>query len=484
MTVKVPAPDLMAISPVIALVTAAIAILLVTVIRPGKPSAAYPVLTVLGLASAAVLTIILLLRAPVTTFSGMWRADAFSGLTALAVLGAGLLTVLIGDEWLRHRGLGQPEFYTIVLSAIVGMLVTASAVDLATLFLGIELTSLPTYVLAGFAKRRRESNEAALKYFLLGAFSTAVLLYGFVWLFAATGSTRYGDIAAVLTGSGGRDARILLLGVLLVMAGMGFKIAAVPFHAWTPDAYDGAPTVVTAFMSVAVKAAAFAGLARMMTEALGTEWAQWAPVMALLAVITMAFGNLVAVTQRNLKRMLAYSSIGHTGFMLAGLASWRPDHPEGVSSVLFYAVAYVSMNMGAFGALALVERQDAGVDIDSVDGLFTRSRAVAVALAVAMLGLMGFPLTAGLPAKVFIFQAALMTGQVWLAVAVALASAVGAVYYLRVLVRMFLYGPQAQAMNPGRRAAVAGVVVATVATVVLGLAFGPVLALAQRAVGG
>lgn len=483
MTATVPTPSLMAISPVIALACAVILILLAAVLRPAGGSPVFPVLAVLGIAAAAVLTALQLRQASVTTFSGMWRADAFSAVTGLAVLSAGVLTVLVGDEWLRRGGHGQPEFYSIMLSAMVGMLVTASATDLVTLFLGIELTSLPTYVLTGFAKRRRESNEGAIKYFLLGAFSTAVLLYGLVWLFARVGSTGYERIAAAAAVVPAGDT-VLLLGILLVIAGMGFKMAAVPFHAWAPDAYDGAPTVVTAFMSVAVKAAAFAGLARLLSEALGAAWAQWTPVLAVLAVVTMTFGNLVAVTQRNLKRMLAYSSIGHTGFMLAGLASWRPDNSAGVSSVLFYAVAYVSMNVGAFAALSFVERRDGLVDIDSVNGLFMRSRLVSVVLAVSMLGLMGFPLTVGLPAKVFVFEAALRGGNVWLAVSVALASVVGAAYYLRVLVRMFMYGPADSETRRPRPILAAGLLAAAVMTVVLGFAFAPVLTLAERAAGG
>jgi NADH-quinone oxidoreductase subunit N len=483
-TVALPDINLFALSPAVTLVITACVLLLLVVALPRLQGAVYAFVTLLGIGVAVALTIAQLSGSPSTTFGGFWRADGFSAFFTLTVLLAAALGVCISDDWLRLHRVGQPEYYAILLCSATGAIVCASAGELATLFLGIELMSVPTYVLTGFAKRERVSNEGAMKYFLLGAFSTAILLYGMTWMFGLTGSTTYAGIAQFVAGGGGESRAAILLAMLLMIAGLSFKIAAVPFHMWTPDAYQGAPTVVTAFMSVAVKAGAFAALTRLMTEAMPGLAADWRPVLIALAILSMLLGNVAAIVQYDVKRMLAYSSVGHTGFMLVGLGVWSPDNRLGAASVLFYSFAYVFMNLGAFGVLAWIENHGGGTTLDHMEGLFSKAPWAAAALAVFLLGLMGFPLTVGLPAKVFVFQAATEGGLTWLAVLGLVLSAVAAVYYLRVMVRMFMYEPKLALASPEQPLMVFGLTVAAVATVLLGVLFSPILELAQRAVGG
>lgn len=480
---NLPVPNLYAISPAIALTVTAALVLMVAVIAPRLVGGIYPVLTLAGLLVALGLAAAQLGSEPVSTFSASWRTDDFSLFFTVTVLIAAVLAVLISDAWLRLNNVSQAEYYTVLLCSTLGMVVSASAIDLMTLFLGIELMSVPTYVLTGFAKHTRASNEGALKYFLLGSFSSAILLYGMTWTFGVTGSTNFAAINRFVGNGSGEFRSAILLAMLFMIAGFGFKTATVPFHMWTPDAYQGAPTVVTAFMSVSVKAGAFAALVRLMTEALPGMAPDWRPVLIVLSILTMLLGNVVAIAQEDVKRMLAYSSVGHTGFMLVGLATWSPDNGLGASSVLFYAFAYVFMNLGAFGILAWMENHGGGTTLDHMEGLFAKAPLAAAALALFLLGLMGFPLTVGLPAKIFVFQAAVEGGYAWLAVVGLLISAAAAVFYARVMVRMFMYEPKLALASPRQPVMVAGLAICVVATVLLGVLFGPIFELAQRAVG-
>lgn len=483
MQVQPPDISLFAVAPAVALVVTVLILILVIVIAPRAKGAFYALMTLAGLVVAFGLGLAQYGQPVINSFSRTWRTDDFSVFFTLTVLTAGILAVLISDAWLRLHNVGQPEFYILLLCSLVGMITSVSATDVMTLFLGIELMSVPTYMLTGFAKHNRASNEGAIKYFLLGAFSTAILLYGLVWAFGLSGSTNYFDIAR-FAAAAGESRPGMLLALLLIIAGFSFKIAAVPFHMWTPDAYQGAPTVVTAFMSVAVKAGAFGALVRLMTQAFPALWQDWGPVLLILSILTMLLGNIVAIVQDDVKRMLAYSSIGHTGFMLAGLASWSPENPAGAWSVLFYAFVYVFMNIGAFGVLAWMENHGSGTTLDHMNGLFGRAPAAAAALGVFLLGLMGFPPTAGLWTKVFVFQATAQGGYIWLGVLLFLISAVAAVFYLRVMFRAFMYEPKYALASPSQPLMVAGLVAAAVGTLGLGVLFLPVLELAQRAVGG
>ncbi|MDQ3225550.1 MAG: NADH-quinone oxidoreductase subunit N, partial [Chloroflexota bacterium] len=272
-----------------------------------------------------------------STFYGLFRADGLTVFLTMVILAAAILTVFVSASYIEHLEGRMPigEFYTLLAFSVLGALLTASAGDLVMLFVGIELSSLATYILTAFAKRRVTALEGALKYFLLGIFASAILLYGMAWVYGSSGTTDLDEIAvqiqALIAGQDNLDAS-LLLGLLLVIVGLGFKMAAVPFHFWTPDAYDGAPTPVTGFMSVVPKAAAFAAAVRILIQGLGPLRDDWVQIIAILAVVTMVFGNIVAISQRNVKRMLAYSSIAHTGYMLVGLAAYRTPTGFGVGA--------------------------------------------------------------------------------------------------------------------------------------------------------
>jgi NADH-quinone oxidoreductase subunit N len=322
------------------------------------------------------------------------------------------------------------------------------------LFIGIELTSLATYVLAAFAVRRTTSLEGALKYFLLGAFASAILLWGMAWIYGATASTNLTVIGQKLQDvTAGQDnlEASLLFGMLLIVVGVGFKMAAVPFHFWTPDAYDGAPTPVTGYMSAIPKIAAFAAAIRLLVQGLAPLRDDWNVVIAVLALITMVFGNVVAVAQRDVKRMLAYSSIAHTGYILAGLAAYNTvsggtsfsgnASDDGVSSVLYYLISYTVMNIGAFAVIAWVQHRGPGLTLDDLSGLARNNVLAATAMAVFMVALMGLPPTIGFYAKYYVIVALLRDDLLWLAIAIVLMSAVSAFFYLRVVAVMFFNDP-------------------------------------------
>ena len=377
-------------------------------------------------------------------FGGFVSVDAFAGFFRLVFIVLAALTALIAPPYLGRKRVPAGEFYGVVLFSTVGAMTIALATDLITLFVGLELVSIPTYVLAGLQRRDRWSNEAALKYFLLGAFSSALLLYGFAWLLGISGSTELSAIAAAVGRAGIADPAVVVA-LALVTAGLGFKAAVVPFHQWTPDAYDGAPTPSTAFMSVAPKAAAFAAILRVMASALGPLQLDWSLVFALLALVTMTGGNVVALVQTNVKRMLAYSSIAHTGYILSGVAAMAAGASAG-AAVLFYVFAYGIMNLGAFASLIYVDLEGTrGATLDELNGLWTRHAAGALSFTIFLISLTGIPVTIGFLAKFLLIQPVLDAGYVWLAVAIALNAALAAFYYLRVVVHMFMYDPDEKA---------------------------------------
>jgi len=327
----------------------------------------------------------------------------------------------------------------------------ALSTDLITLFVGLELMTIPVYVLAGIQRRDRYANEAALKYFLLGAFSSALLVYGFAWLFGITGSTRFTEIATGLRSLGLANGQtIIALG--LITAGLGFKAAAVPFHQWTPDAYDGAPTPATAFMSVAPKAAAFAAILRVLVSGMGPLIVDWSAVFAVLAALTMTAGNIVALVQTNTKRMLAYSSIAHTGYILAAVAASSAGPPAG-AAVLFYVFAYGVMNLGAFACLLYIDLEGTrGASLEELNGFARREPLGALVFAIFLVSLTGIPPTVGFVAKFLVIQPVLDAGYAWLAVILALNAVLAAFYYLRVVVHMYMYDAEtgAPALIPSR----------------------------------
>ena len=409
--------------------------------------------------------------------------DGFRWAIDLILLaGTGLSLVLLQADHERS-GAYSPETPVLMLFATSGMMVLAAARDLMFIFLGIELMSLAVYVLAGAHRRSPRSAEAALKYFLLGAFSTAFLLYGMALLFGATGGTRLIDIATWIAANSALSP-MFLIGLGLLLVGFSFKVALAPFHLWTPDVYDGAPLPVTAFMSAVVKIAAFAAFARVMTEALAGAVSQWHPVLWWLAAGTMVVGNVLALSQRNLVRLFAYSSIAHAGYLLVAIVV---NSGAGTSALIFYGVSYTLATMGAFGVLITVNGgRDRSPTIDDLAGLWLVRPGLAVALAVFLLAFLGLPLAGGMGffAKWYLLQAALQAAmpQTVLAVILVLSSAVSAAYYLAVIGAMFMRPqPDGQAVSSTTPRSAALIAVAAVLLLALGVYPTPIARLARRA---
>ena len=380
-----------------------------------------------------------------TVLAGFYVVDDLSVFFKLVTVVIGVLAALFAPSYLLTRRLPLGEFNAILLFSLIGMMVLASSSDLITLFLGLELMAMPAYLLAGFHKTDRYSNEGGLKYFLLGSFASAILLFGISWAYGLAGSTRLADLGAGLTEAG--PAGLVAIGLLTV--GATFKIAAVPFHYWTPDAYQGAPTPITGFLSVGPKVGAFALVIRLFVDGLGTLRADWLTVMAILALLTMTGGNVVALAQTNVKRMLAYSSIAHTGYIMVGLAAFAsaPDaaiQQQGIEAILFYSLGYGVMNIAAFAVVGMLQRDPRRFGgLASFAGLAGRSPGLAAAMAILLLSLTGIPPTVGFFAKLYVLFAAVDAGLAWLAVAVALNAALAAFYYLRVVVYMYMRDPEA-----------------------------------------
>jgi NADH-quinone oxidoreductase subunit N len=402
-------------------------------------------------------------------FGGYVNVDLFTSFFRAVFILLALFATLVAPAYLTKKQVPPGEYYATLLFSTLGAMTVALAADLITVFLGLELMTIPVYVLAGIQRKDRFSNEAALKYFLLGAFSSALLVYGFAWLFGVTGSTRYADIAAALKANG-LASGATIIALALITVGLGFKAAVVPFHQWTPDAYDGAPTPATAFMSVAPKAAAFAAILRVLVGGMGPLAVDWSLVLAVLAAITMTAGNVVALVQLNTKRMLAYSSIAHTGYILAAVAAAKAG-PSAGAAVLFYVFAYGLMNLGAFACLLYFDLEGTrGASLDELNGFGRRQPLGALAFAIFLISLTGIPPTIGFVAKFVVIQPVLDAGLAWLAVVIALNAVLAAFYYLRVVVRMYMYDVEEKVprLVAGRTLSIS-LGIASFAVVVLGI---------------
>ena len=366
--------------------------------------------------------------------NGLMAVDRFALFFKVVFLIAAAMTVLMSMSYLEVEGASPGEYYFLILCATLGMLVMAGGIDLITTFIGLETMAVSFYILAGFIKPNQRSNEAAVKYFLLGAFSLGILLYGMSLMYGLSGTTSLRAMSTVLSGQS--DDPRLVLAVILVVAGVGFKIAAVPFHMWAPDVYEGSPTPVTAFLSVGSKAASFAMLLRIFLEGLPSMSDDWRLLFEVLAILTMTIGNFAALTQSNLKRMLAYSSIAHAGYLLIGVVAGTQ---RGITAMLVYLLIYSFMQLGAFAVIVLMRRRDVvGDDLKDFSGLAFRKPFAAFAMLIFMLSLGGIPPTAGFMGKFWLFSAAIEEGYYWLAVIGVLNSAVSLYYYIRVVVFMYL----------------------------------------------
>lgn len=363
-------------------------------------------------------------------FFNMVRVDAFSVFFHFVVLFVALVVILSSFDYLGVQQIKDGEYYGLILFATVGMMLMSSAIELVLIFIAIEISSISTYVLAGFRRGAAESAESSLKYFLLGSFATAFFLYGVAMVFGATGSTYVYRIAEVLTT---QHSVLTYLAVALMFVGLGFKVASAPFHVWTPDVYEGAPAPVTGFMSTGPKAAAFAVLLRVLfaTGAPGWFWMVW-----VAAVLSMTLGNIGALVQNNVKRLLAYSSIAHAGYLLVAFAAAKTT---GISAAIFYAASYAAMNVGAFAIVAhLAGRGERYVTLEDYSGLGRRSPLIAAMLTIFLISLIGIPITGGFFAKFYVFSAALQSNLIWLTIIGVINSAIAAYYYLRIIIYMYM----------------------------------------------
>jgi len=434
---------------------------------------------------AALVSLLFTYNSRQITGGGSIRYDYMAIFFLIVMLSTALLTVLVSANFVQLQSMSLLEYLVILSFSVLGMMVVAIAGDLIMVFIGIELTSIAVYVLTGFSRQSRISHEGALKYFLLGSFATGILIYGMAWTFGITGSINL-DVIATAGAKIATGNPSLLLALLLLVVGLGFKIAAVPFHMWTPDAYHGAPTPVTAFMSVGPKAAGFAGMLRVLVNGWTPAANQWVPLVIVLAVITMTFGNIVAVAQNNVKRMLAYSSIAHTGYMLVGLASYQVGankadaNGQAIGALLFYTFAYAFTNIGAFSILTWMQARGRGTNIESFRGLASTAPGAAIAMTLFMASLMGVPPLLGFFAKYYIIVAAINANLTWLAVVVALNSAVSAYFYLRVVAVMYFREPDRQIVPQRTPWLGLGLAVSSFGTVLFGIFSGPVFDLARK----
>jgi NADH-quinone oxidoreductase subunit N len=413
---------------------------------------------------------------------GVIVADNFSLFVTLVLVIVGVLTIMFSAPVVVRDGLPKAEYYALVLFAIAGMIMMAMANDLLVVFIALEILSLAVYVLTGIRRDDARATEAGFKYFLLGSFSSAFFLYGIAFTFGLAGSTRLDRVGAFLAAQSMSDDPLILVAIGLLLVGFSFKISAVPFHMWTPDAYEGAPAVVTGFMSTGVKAAAFAAFTRVFLSALEPFSADWAPLVWGLAVTTMILGTVVGVAQNNLKRMLAYSSIAHGGYLLVGLVS---ANEVGKAAILFYLLAYAITNVAAFGVIsALGTRDRANDDLRDVAGLWHSRPALAGLMTVCLLSLGGLPPTAGFIGKWYVFSAAVSAGYYGLAVIGVLTSVVSVFFYLRVVVMMYMVDRDAAMAAPARIAGLgmAALVASVVVIFYLGILPSRALTLAAESI--
>jgi NADH-quinone oxidoreductase subunit N len=466
--------DLGTLAPVVVAVLAAAAVLVVDLAWPGRRTLAIAT-ALFGLGLVALAALSLSGHTAEKAFGGAYILDNLTTFLDLLFVAIAALTILFANDYLEPRGLPIAEFAAILIFAVTGAMLISGAADLLLLFVALELMVLPGYMLVGFSRHDPYSTEGAIKYFLLGSFSSAILLFGLAYVWGLTGSTRVDVVAAALAAAvaKGSIAPGLAMGLAFMTTGVAFKMAAVPFHYWTPDAYQGSPTPVTAYLSVGPKIGAFAIVLRLFVEALGPLKADWLPIVIVLAALTMTLGNLVAITQDNVKRMLAYSSIAHTGYILVGLAAYAGGQRSGLSAILFYGAAYTFMNMGAFAVVtALQHKPGVTSQISTFAGLGRRDPWLGALMAVFLLSLTGIPPLAGFWAKAYVIVAAVQAGG-WLSLLAVLAmlnAAAAAFYYLRVVVYMYMREPAegTEASRPGLLFK-AGLAVTGIATIVFGL---------------
>ena len=472
--------NLQAIMPLAVLMLAACALLVMEAFLPAERKGVIAVLAVISLLVTLGLT--LMQTGNTTAFNGMVMADGYARFLQVLFLGSGVLGILMAYDYLKRMGIERGEYYLLMIFSIGGMMMMAMASDLIMVFLALEWLSIPLYVLSGFAHPRADSEESAMKYFLLGAYSGGFVVYGISLVFGATGSTNLATIVSAINASTA-NLPMLTVGAALILIGLGFKVSVVPFHMWTPDVYQGAPSSVTGFMSVTAKAAGFAALLRAFTLAFPALADDLTPILWSLAALTMFLGNFVAIAQKNIKRMLAYSSIAHAGYILMALVPYGQSSvaQNSVASGLFYLLAYALTNLGAWGVVIALEKKEAqGLNLEDYAGLGQKYPALAFCMAIFMLSFTGIPPTLGFVGKLYLFRTAIEGGLIGLSLIGVLTSLVSAYYYLRVVVLMYFRPGEPEARRDlWLNLAIA---VSAASVVLLSLAAAPVFQWAAEAV--
>ncbi len=445
--------------PAVWLLVAACILLMVDLFLPDERKSLTPYLAMGSLVISFILNLFTYNPEQTTALNEMFKADAFTGFLNIVLLIAAFISILLSTDYLKRTKINKGEYYVLLLLSTAGAMFMVGANDLIIVFIALELLSIPLYILAAFRSLNKEqvdmaskSEESGMKYFILGAFSSAFLVYGSALVYGATGTTNipaiFESVSVIISTTEPTSSPFFLLaGAGLLLVGLGFKVAVVPFHMWTPDVYEGAPTPVTAFMSVVAKVGGFASLLRVMVTGLATftlvdgDPAAWQTTITIVAIATLILGNFVAIAQRNIKRLLAYSSIAHAGYIIMAVAAAGTAGVENSATqgALVYLLAYMFTNLGAFAVAMAIEKDDGtGVDLDDLKGLAKSNPMLAMAMAVFMLSLTGIPLTAGFVGKLLIFQATVNAGLIGLAVIGVLTSVVSAFYYVRVIVNMYL----------------------------------------------
>jgi NADH-quinone oxidoreductase subunit N len=467
--------DLITILPFLITVVGGIALLLIDLKIPDDKKHRTAWIAVGITAVAGLVALLQWANPPLSSFYGMVRGDGYAYFIDALLAGIGVVTLLLTLRYNEARGIMRGEFYPLMLFSLAGMMLMGHAMNLIVVFIAVELLSIPLYILCGLARQRLESEESAMKYFLMGAFASGFLVYGIALVYGATGTTSLGELPTILSATTrAYDPTLLFAGAALILVGLGFKVAAAPFHMWTPDVYEGAPTTVTAFMATATKVAGFAAIIRVFMFGFEPLVAQWQPIVAAIAALTMIVGNVTALAQNNLKRILAYSSIAHAGYVLVGVSA---GNAAGATAVLFYLAAYAFTTLAAFAVIAAIgSGKEENQSIDAYAGLGRRKPMLALVMAIAMFSLIGIPPTAGFFGKYFLIGAAISANLTWLAVVMMLTSVVSAYFYLRIVVTMYMREPQADgeaiANNAPRALAAA---ISAAAVLVFGIMSTPLL---------
>ena len=480
---KIPEIDLYLIAPEIIITAFGFLVLLLDVFLPkGERKGYLGVISLIGILFAGLYTFPQMGSAR-SGFEGMFVSDGYALFFKIIFLIIAFLTVLISIGYIHREMIEFGEYYALILFATLGMMLMAAGSHLITIFLGLETMSISIYILAGMMREDKRSVEAALKYFLLGAFATGFLLYGIALIYGATGSLYLKDIAAYIASKNLLRSPMLLMSLVFLTIGFGFKIAAVPFHMWTPDVYEGAPTSITAFMATGVKAAAFSALVRVFFSALPAFRPDWTSIMWVICVATMTVGNIVAISQTNIKRMLAYSSIAHAGYILVAFVA---GNDLGTSGILFYLMAYAFMNIGAFTVVILLGKKgEENTLINDYAGIGFKYPLLAASMTIFLLSMAGIPPLGGFMAKFYVFSAAVKEKFYWLAILGVLNSAVSVYYYLRVTVLMYFRESEREITGlQFSPAFVFALILAVIGTLYMGIFPADVLSLAQRSIAG